>query len=529
MKPTAQTIVLLLAIVIYGWNFWGTSIYMLDEAKNAGSAAEMIRRSDYFVPTFNGEFHDKPALQYFFMIAGYKMFGVNAFGARIFSVVMGVLSVMSIFFFSKKVLGEKTALFASLIYIASLQMAIQFRMAVPDPYLLFCLTTGWFCFYLGYKNNDARMLYAFYALIGLGFLAKGPIAFALPGLAIFIFLIAKKDLTIKKLMDLKLIPGALLTLAIAVPWYIGAGLATNWEWPKYFFFTHNIDRYVNTFEGHGGFPFDVVVIVLAALLPSSVVAPQAVWLAIKKRKENDFFVFALSICAAVLGFFFFSKTLLPSYPAPSIPFLSIILGYYISQQITSNAGLKISAIVAVLICIAMPFAAYIALEQDPLLVKLADRWVLFIAAPVGALIAMYFIFKNNVTNAFYAWTGSFMILLLLISTWLLPQVDAQNPVAKSKSAFAKASAENGLLNGDLAYYHRINSAFVFDHGQPIKKLESIEEIKAFVDEHPNAKIISTMKDLENAQLDGFRIIFKSKDLFESPESVIITPLSARNR
>src|ERR1700754_2930116 len=125
MKISSKTIVLLLAITVYGWNFWGTSIYMLDEAKNAGSAAEMIRRSDYFVPTFNGEFHDKPALQYFFMIAGYKMFGVNAFGARIFSVIMGVLSVMSIFWFSKKILNEKAALFSSLIYIASLQMAIQ--------------------------------------------------------------------------------------------------------------------------------------------------------------------------------------------------------------------------------------------------------------------------------------------------------------------------------------------------------------------------------------------------------------------
>jgi len=511
MKLSARTIVLLLAIVIYGWNFWGTSIYMLDEAKNAGSAAEMIRRGDYFVPTFNGEFHDKPALQYFFMIAGYKMFGINAFGARIFSVIMGVLSVMSIFWFSKKVLGEKTALFASLIYIASLQMAIQFRMAVPDPYLLFCLTTGWFCFYLGYKNDDKRMLYAFYALIGLGFLAKGPIAFALPGLSILIFLISKRELNIRTLLNLRLITGALVTLAIALPWYIGAGLATDWEWPKYFFFTHNIDRYVNTFEGHGGFPFDVVVIVLAALLPTSVVTPQAVLLAIRKRKENDFFVLALCICASVLGFFFFSKTLLPSYPAPCIPFLSIILGYYLSNQVTSDAGLKISAIVATIICMIMPVAGYVALDQDALLKLLSDRWVLFLVAPAGAFVAMYFIYRNRVANAFYAWTGSFMILLVLISTWLLPQVDAQNPVAKSK----------GLLNGDLAYYHRINSAFVFDKGEPIQKLDTPEELRDFMRSNPDAKIISTMKDLENARLDGFRIIFRSKDLFESPESVII--------
>ena len=502
---------MILAIVVYGWNFWGTSIYMLDEAKNAGSAAEMIRRSDYFVPTFNNEYHDKPALQYFFMIAGYKLFGVNAFGARIFSVIMGVLTVMSIFWFTKKVLNEKAALFASLIYIGSLQMAVQFRMAVPDPYLLFCLTTGWFCFYLGYKNKDAKMLYAFYALIGLGFLAKGPIAFALPGLSILIFLISKRELNIRKLLELRLLTGALLTLAVGVPWYIGAGIVTNWEWPKYFFFTHNIDRYVNTFEGHRGFPFDVVVIALAALLPTSVVAPQAVMMAIKKRKENDFFMLALSICGAVLGFFFFSKTLLPSYPAPCIAFLAIIIGYYISEQVTSTRGFKISAIVATVICIALPFAAYIALEQDPLLKALSGRSIVFVVAPIGALIALYFVFKNNVTNAVYAWAGSFMILLLAVFTWMLPQVDAQNPVAKSK----------GLVKENVAYYRRINSAFVFDHGKPIEKLETPEELKAFIQSHPNARIISTMQDWALIQPDGFQIVFRSKDLFETPESIIL--------
>lgn len=487
---------------------------MLDEAKNAGSAAEMIRRADYFVPTFNGEFHDKPALQYFFMIAGYKLFGVNAFGARIFSVVMGILSVMSIYFFSKKILNERTAFFSSLVYIASLQMAVQFRLAVPDPYILFCLTTGWFCFYLGYKG-ETKYLYLFYALVGLGFLAKGPIAFALPGLSILIFLLWQRSFSIKKLLDLKIIPGALITLAIAVPWYIGSGIATNWEWPKYFFFTHNIDRYVNTFEGHSGFPFDVVVIAIAALLPSSVMMPQAVVLAVKNRKENQFFPFALSICIAVLGFFFFSKTLLPSYPAPCIPFLAVLLGYYIQQQSTSNTAMKISAIVALIICLAMPAVAYVALGQDTLLSPLANRWVLFIVAPVGAIIALYFVVRDNVTKAFYAWTGSFMILLLLVFTWLFPQVDAQNPVAKSKE----------ILNGELAYYKRINSAFVFNNKRPIPKLETPEEVDEFVRKHPDAMIISTKSDWEEIPDGNWKVIFECKDLFENPVSIIATPIS----
>jgi 4-amino-4-deoxy-L-arabinose transferase-like glycosyltransferase len=492
---------------------------MLDEAKNAGSAAEMIRRHDYLIPTFNDEFHDKPAFQYFFMIAGYKLFGVTPFGARVFSVVMGILTVMAIYWFTEKILNRKTAFFASLIYIASLQMAVQFRLAVPDPYLLFCLTTAWFCFYLGYGNGSPKMLYLFYALVGLGFLAKGPIAFALVGLSILLFLLSRKELTIKKLGQLRLISGGILTLAIALPWYVGSGLATNWEWPKYFFLTHNIDRYVNTFEGHGGFPFDVVVIALAALLPVSVFAPQAVILAFKERKSNPFFSFALSICVAVLAFFFFSKTLLPSYPAPCIAFIAIILGYYIQQQTTSTISTKISAWVALVICIAIPLAAYIALRQDVLLVPLTGYAMLFAVAPIGAIVALYFIMKNRVANALYAWTGSFMVLLVLVFTWLFPLVDAQNPVAKSK----------GMIDGDVAYFRRINSAFVFYHQRPIPRLETPEQLDAFIKEHPNASIISTASDWEEITSGDYEIIFRSKDLFETPESIIVRPRASKTR
>ncbi len=71
-----------------------TPIYILDEAKNAQCAREMLQRGDFIVPTFNGELRvDKPPLHYFFMMAAYKMFGINEFAARFFSVIMGLLTI----------------------------------------------------------------------------------------------------------------------------------------------------------------------------------------------------------------------------------------------------------------------------------------------------------------------------------------------------------------------------------------------------------------------------------------------------
>ncbi|HET6540195.1 MAG TPA: glycosyltransferase family 39 protein, partial [Chryseolinea sp.] len=69
-------IIVVLSIVVYSSNLGGFSIYILDEAKNASCAMEMMQRDDLIVPTFNGKLRtDKPPLHYYFMIASYKAFG----------------------------------------------------------------------------------------------------------------------------------------------------------------------------------------------------------------------------------------------------------------------------------------------------------------------------------------------------------------------------------------------------------------------------------------------------------------------
>ncbi len=76
-------------------------IYILDEAKNAQCAREMLQKQDFIVPTFNGELRtDKPVLHYYFMMAAYSIFGVNEFAARFFSVILGCLTVLLTYFFT---------------------------------------------------------------------------------------------------------------------------------------------------------------------------------------------------------------------------------------------------------------------------------------------------------------------------------------------------------------------------------------------------------------------------------------------
>ncbi len=83
--------VLLMSIISLTSNFWDFPVYILDEAKNAACAMEMLQRTDWITPTFNGHLRtDKPPLHYFFMMTAYSLFGVSPFSARLFSVILGV-------------------------------------------------------------------------------------------------------------------------------------------------------------------------------------------------------------------------------------------------------------------------------------------------------------------------------------------------------------------------------------------------------------------------------------------------------
>ncbi len=90
-----QLVLAAIASLVFFVNLGGAHLWDVDEAIFAQSAREMQLRGDWVVPYFNGElFTHKPAMMYWMMIAGYEMFGPTEFGARFWSAVFGVASVL---------------------------------------------------------------------------------------------------------------------------------------------------------------------------------------------------------------------------------------------------------------------------------------------------------------------------------------------------------------------------------------------------------------------------------------------------
>jgi 4-amino-4-deoxy-L-arabinose transferase-like glycosyltransferase len=213
---TFERIIFILLIVIQFVFLDASPVYILDESKFAQAAREMLVTGNYWIPTFNGSlFVDKPPMQYFFMMFGFKIFGINAFGARFFSALLGCLTVFITYKFSHDYFGRKSARAALFVMVSAFFFMQQFQLAAPDPYLIFFCSAGLFSFFRFYKTQKSLHLILFYLVLGLGVLSKGPVALALPGLAVGLFLIFRGEL--KRVFLYQPVTGLLGVLLISLP------------------------------------------------------------------------------------------------------------------------------------------------------------------------------------------------------------------------------------------------------------------------------------------------------------------------
>ncbi len=513
--PGSRTpmLIFIFAFALYLSNAGGVSIYILDEAKNAGCAREMFERGDLIVPTFNDVLRtDKPPLHYFFMMIGYSLFGVNAFAARFFSAIFGAGTVLLTFLFTRKYAGGRTAVFTSLVLLASVHLSIQFHLAVPDPYLIFFLTATFVSFYTALKERKIIYMLTLYLSAGFGVLTKGPVAIALPGLIFLLFLIFSKRMNRKEIWSLKPLWGALLVLLVALPWYILVHLKTQGAWTEGFFIRHNMERFTSEMEGHGGIFLVTVLFVLLGMFPFSVFLIQALRKAWKER-QNDFILFNLTVSLTIIAFFCFSQTKLPNYTVPAYPFLAILLAGYLAEAGAGHARLKVGMIILLILGIVIVPGIFAGLKLDPALAGVNYLAWYFLPLPAGLILSYRLWTKKEITSTIMSVAGSGVVTALIFFCLAFPVIDRQNPVAKSID----------LVQGkEIRYYEKFNPAYSFILQEKIPAIVP-EEFQAFFDLFPEGVIISTQKHIDKISLpDNLEVSLSSRDIFESPTTVLIT-------
>src|SRR5882757_3459283 len=194
-KLLAMQLALVLG-VCYFFFFFGLGAFGLtgaDEPRYAQIAREMLGRHDWIVPTLNGSpWLEKPALLFWKMMNSYSIFGVSDWAARIPAAVHATAVVVGIFFFMRR-FRFASELDAAMIAASSAGMIGFGRGASTDMLVSAPFALAMMCWWIWHQTNKKLWLLLFYGLLGVGALAKGPVAPALAVLVVGAYAVLRRD------------------------------------------------------------------------------------------------------------------------------------------------------------------------------------------------------------------------------------------------------------------------------------------------------------------------------------------------
>ncbi|MEN0046831.1 MAG: glycosyltransferase family 39 protein [Bacteroidota bacterium] len=526
MERKILWLLIILTFLLFFLGIGQLPLYILDEAKNAECAREMWEKRDLIIPTFNDNLRtDKPPLHYFFMMLSYSILGVSAFAARFFSALMGVLTLSVTFYYTRKNLGRKATIWNILTLLSSLHFLFQFHLAVPDPYLIACIVIAVFAFQDGLENRSKMQLFLGYTATASGVLAKGPVALGLIGLVLLLYLLFTKQLNAKGLRKLNIPLGATWFLGLVLPWYVAVGKATNGAWLEGFFFTHNLNRFTDAMENHGGGFWMTWIYVLVGMMPFIFFLPAAIRKSIfteisltEKSKSSNFLLLCSLAALVIIGFFTVSTTKLPNYTVPAYPFLAVLLGYYFSQKKQLS---WIPLAFWTLIGVALPIGLFFGVKSYELLNNFEWLAWLFVPLALGGIGSLFFHFKKQSNWSLRSvMIGNIASALLLFSIGL-PKVFEQNPVEQSLH----------LLDNQeqLIVYKNFNPAYLFNLERTIPRVRVPLGLQQQLKVHPNTTILTQERYLKELRFFPYPLdtIFMQQDLFEQQRSVLLRRVEAR--
>lgn len=504
-KNSHLPVILLFGFCLF-FKLGGTPIYILDEARNAQCAWEMQQKHDYIVPLFNdGLRSEKPPLHYYFMMVAYALFGKTAFAARFFSAVVGLCTLLVTYLFTKKFLGDKLALYSVCVLGLSAHFLFEFRLSVPDPYLIFFQALTLFCLYGFSQRQKSGWLYAAGLFAAFSTLAKGPVAVVLPALIFVIFLATSRQL--KLLLSWHWAGCFILYLLIAAPWFLLVHDATAGEFTRLFFLEQNLGRYGAAMEGHNNFPGLPLLIIIIGLLPASVLL-LARKNGYKSLWQNSFTRFALIVCAVTVLFYSFSATMLPNYPMVCYPFAAIVIAFMFLQVQKTRPYLLGLSVVYVLLAV----AGFFALQSEPGLDKNTRYWSLVLMLPAIVLVATAWLPAGNKRYAFLV--GGFTVFNCLGLSFAYPFIYKQNPVTKNLSLIQQKTKV-----GSFGVY---NPAINFYIDGPVSPLQDSAGIVSFLAQNRDALLIGRKSDLNKLDNLPVKLVAEQRDLFETPTTVLLS-------
>lgn len=425
-QPSLRFLGTLMVVLLALWiaRLGASPLLDVDEGAFAEATRELTIGHDWGSTTLNGvDRFDKPILIYWFQAVSLKMFGLNEFAVRLPSALCAFLWCLAIGQFAWRRFGPQVAIAAAGILATCLGPMLIGRAATADSLLNLLLTVATLDLWRHLENGRDGPRRRAFAWIGLGLLAKGPVALLIPAAAAGLWLLTNRD----RSRLLRLVGDAkawALLVGIAAPWYIYAIARHGMAFVDGFLLHHNLERFTGSLEGHAGSLFYYLEVLPAAMMPwTPLLVPIAMHLRTRWREPVGRFM--LLWLGFVLVFFSLSGTKLPHYVLYGFtPLVLLAAQELVVGKLALRLSLCVTIIGIVALGAAMPWIAHtLSLTQhDPLYQTLLATappapWI-WICVPVGLLVFALTIWVPNVRHYITESDGA-VFAALLAAGWLV--------------------------------------------------------------------------------------------------------------
>ena len=410
--------------------------FLRAESNFSLGARMMVETSEYLLPHAPHELPlNKTPLQYWLIGMAYKIFGFNYGASRIPSALCGLGVLTFVYMLGFRFHGKLAGLTASAMLGTTYLFWSFARLSMPDMLLTLCITTTLVCWglVLMEQTKHSRALVVMgYAAIGLGFLAKGPVAIVLSFLPICLEILLSRDWTI--IRKLQPISGLLTFLLVTTPYFLLVYIYDGVEPLRNFFIEENLRRFTGSAykTSKPRFVYELTAF-LADFLPwSPLLITTGWWLrrwkTISQTTRRQLRWLGVWIASPIL-FFSVSSFKLDYYFLLSVPPAALLVTLTLLQEGPPSIwARRFGRTIAVLLVLLLPVLLYVTIQMVKVnFPNTPFAWIPHIIALATIIPAIWFIIRRPAYQAVFAFAFTLWATTFSTYFFLLPDYTRFQP------------------------------------------------------------------------------------------------------
>ena len=324
----------------------GGTLWDNSETAYGEVAREIVSSRDWIVMHLNGvPWFIQPPLYFWVAALFAKLLGITALALRLPSALATILMGGAIGYATARIAGTRCGIVASIVLSTSLMQAIVGRLAIMDALLDLCVAAAILWWYRALepargpdvldagKRSTAFLLGS--AAIGVGILAKGPVAPVIVGLVIGGWSLweVRRGRRVPMLPLRTRAGGLAVLLAITLPWFVLLAQRVGGHAIVELLGHYTVGRYTGVIENQSGPWWYYLPVLILGFFPWIAFLPVGFARAIVRAGRDDGSFARLAIVWSIvpLVFFSFAQTKLPNYIALEFSALAIVVALWFER------------------------------------------------------------------------------------------------------------------------------------------------------------------------------------------------------